>query len=789
MQKKILFVFMCALLFAACSTFSANPTPTPSATTTPTLAPEPSPTPEPTDEPTPVFTSDPYHDGILARRNGDYARAAAAFQLVLNSNPASDLQAEAQYRLAEADWLNNQDAQAIPIFSAYLQANASGARAPEARYLLADAYRATKDYASAIANFKLYRDQSPALVGDTDATIADVLVLMGDTDHAIAQYDLALKDAMLAPSTRMSILMRVADVHLGRNEQALAAARYDAAYALAGDARTKADLDLRAGEAYDVANQRDTALARWNDAINKYPDQPGAYKALVDLVNRAAPVDDYTRGLVDYYAAAYDAAIAAFERFVPKADAAQAGDARYFIASSHSRKGEYSAAIADFDTIIKTMPNHKRVPDAYFGKAASTAALGKLDDAVAVYKKFAATFPESDRADDALWSAALLYDSAHRYTDAIPLFEAYQAKYPARERAADALFWAGFDYYRAKDYKTAAARWQTLVKGYAQSTFYPRALFWLGKTAQAQTQATAAKNYWTQASAASGYYAWRAKEMLNPPKASNGYDLARYAMDSATDRAEFEKWLAGWSKANANGALDATTRGDPLFKRGAELVRLDRTVEARRQFAALIDAKKDDARVLYALALYLRDNNQYSLSMDCADKIAVLAQVAGAPAAPRMLWTLRYPTYYADLVVAEAQKNGLDPNLYFGLIRQESSFNAWITSSADARGLGQIVPATGKEIAQKLGVKNFSLDQLYLPYVSVRFGVWYFAQELKTWQEPIYAMAAYNAGAGRVQRWQKPDLDFAVEDIDIAESALYVRIVYANWKQYQQLYK
>ncbi|MCI0477780.1 MAG: lytic transglycosylase domain-containing protein, partial [Anaerolineales bacterium] len=174
---------------------------------------------------------------------------------------------------------------------------------------------------------------------------------------------------------------------------------------------------------------------------------------------------------------------------------------------------------------------------------------------------------------------------------------------------------------------------------------------------------------------------------------------------------------------------------------------------------------------------------------DGAEKIARLADEAGAPPAPRLLWLWRYPTHYADLVVAEAQANKIDPLLYLALIRQESSFNPWATSSADARGLGQIIPGTAREIAQRLNVKNFALDQLYLPYISVRFGVWYFARDLKEFDEPIYALIAYNAGGSRVKQWQKPDLDYAVEEIDISETALYVRIVYSNWKQYQSLYK
>ena len=789
MRKKILFLLALGALGIACSPSPALPTPV----TTPTrAAPIETATLDFTEPPTPVFSSDPFNDGLIARRNGDYRRAIAAFQRILDSNPALELGREARYRLGEAYWLYNDDARAINTLLAYVQGNPNGARVPEARYLMADAYRAQKDYANALEQFRLYRDQSPTLVGDTDAAIADVLVLLGDTPNALAQYDRALQDANLANGTRVNILMRAADVHLGRTEPALAAARDDAALAVAFDARTKADLLWRSGEAYAAANKLDLAIARWNEAITKYPEQKGAYQSLVDLVNRNAAVDEFQRGLVDFYAASFDAAIAAFRRHLQNPGTLRDGDARYYIASSYARQGAYSQAIAEYDALIKALPaqRDKRVPDAYLGKAAADAAIGKLDDAVAVYRKFVTAFPDDALADDALWRAALLMDRAKRYGDAADLYEELQAKYPTRERAAEALFWAGFAHYHAGDFKTANARWQTIVKNYAQSPFYPRALFWLGKTAQARGLTNDAKNYWTQAASLNnGYYSWRAKDALTPPKNNIAYDLARYAMETPQERAEFEKWLAGWrGEGPVVAAVDAATRDDLRFRRGAELLRLDRTVDARREFVALIEAKKGDPRTLYALALYLRDNNLFSLSLDCAEKIARLATEANAPPAPRLLWLWRYPTYYADLVVTEAKTNGIDPLLYFALIRQESNFNPWAVSSADARGLAQVIPTTAREIAQRLNAKNFSLDQLYLPYISVRFGVWYFAQELKEFDEPIYALSAYNAGAARAKQWQKNDLDYAVEDIDISETALYVRVVYSNWRQYQSLY-
>ena len=791
MKNRIAFLLLLGTFLTACSTVTAllpNPTPTATATpvTTPTRPPEPSPTP------TPAFSSNPYNDGMTARRNGDYARAVAAFQFVLQSNPAPDLAAETLFRLGEAYWLDDQDTQAITTLNTYLQTNPSGTHAAETHYLLGDAYRVLKDYPNALAQLRAYRGLTQTLAGDIDASIADVMALAGDTDNAIKQYDLALKDTTLADSTRLSILMRVADVYLGRTQPALAAARYDTAYAIAGDARTKADLDLRAGEAYAAASQLSLAIARWDDAITKYPDQPGAYKSLVDLINRSAAVDEYQRGLVDYYAGAYDAAIAAFSRYLND-NGTRPGDAHYFTAASYGGKGAYSQAVNEYASLIKSLPKDKRMPDAYLGQAGALGILGKVDDAVATYKKLAAAFPDSSQASEGLWRAASLLDRVNRYADAANVYQELQTKYPSNSHADDALFWAGLDYYQIKDLKNTVALWQKLTKSYTKSTFYSRALYWLGKVAAAQGQNTAAKNYWTQAAALpSDYYTWRASEQLAPTKLNTSYDLTRYQMDTTADRADFEKWLASWSKSSTSlppGQLDTATRNNLHFKRGAELLRLDRTVDARREFQTVIANNQTDPHALYALALYFDENNIYSLVVDCGERIAKLATNAGAPDAPRLSWMFRFPTYYADLVVPQAQANKVDPLLYFALLKQESSFNPWSTSSAGARGLGQVMPATGQDIAQRLGVKNFSLDQLYLPYISIRFGVWYLAQDLNRFNEPIYALAAYNAGTGRVKDWQRSDLDLAVEEISLSETSLYIRIVYSNWRQYQQIYK
>ncbi len=149
-----------------------------------------------------------------------------------------------------------------------------------------------------------------------------------------------------------------------------------------------------------------------------------------------------------------------------------------------------------------------------------------------------------------------------------------------------------------------------------------------------------------------------------------------------------------------------------------------------------------------------------------------------------------YPTYYADLIVPYAQRNGFDPAVFFGLVRQESTYNPLAKSWVGAAGLTQVMPATGTGIARDLGVKNYKQSDLNKPYVSIRFGTYYLGQLFKYFDgNALYSLAGYNAGPGNAKKWMRPDVDVAVEIIHLSESYLYVRTVYAQSNQYLEIYR
>src|SRR6185295_7121920 len=90
--------------------------------------------------------------------------------------------------------------------------------------------------------------------------------------------------------------------------------------------------------------------------------------------------------------------------------------------------------------------------------------------------------------------------------------------------------------------------------------------------------------------------------------------------------------------------------------------------------------------------------------------------------APDQFWELMFPLPFRGDLVRQSTVSNLDPNIVAGLIRQESEFNPKVISRANAYALTQIVPATGRELARKAGIKQFSTNMLFQPTTNLRLG-------------------------------------------------------------------
>ncbi len=154
----------------------------------------------------------------------------------------------------------------------------------------------------------------------------------------------------------------------------------------------------------------------------------------------------------------------------------------------------------------------------------------------------------------------------------------------------------------------------------------------------------------------------------------------------------------------------------------------------------------------------------------------------------------RYPMPFKNAVVARARQIGLDPAYVYGLIRQESRFIMDAKSHVGASGLMQVMPATAKWTAKKIGIENFQAKQITDRDTNIAIGTGYLKLVLDNFGGSMpMAAAAYNAGPGRPRIWRgqtgAPMLDAAIwaENVPFPETRDYVKKVLSNTTNYAAL--
>jgi soluble lytic murein transglycosylase len=162
-----------------------------------------------------------------------------------------------------------------------------------------------------------------------------------------------------------------------------------------------------------------------------------------------------------------------------------------------------------------------------------------------------------------------------------------------------------------------------------------------------------------------------------------------------------------------------------------------------------------------------------------------------------------YPFAFRNAIESEAKKNGLNPYLIAGLIRQESAFLMKAVSTSQAQGLMQMIPPTALEVAQELKVKNFNAATIFEPKMNIQFGTHYIAKMIRNYENNIpLGLAAYNAGPVRLKKYlvsrnDTRDLsrlstnDFNselwIEELPWFETNIYVKSILRNAITYQIL--
>ncbi|MCF8152312.1 MAG: transglycosylase SLT domain-containing protein, partial [Sulfuritalea sp.] len=223
----------------------------------------------------------------------------------------------------------------------------------------------------------------------------------------------------------------------------------------------------------------------------------------------------------------------------------------------------------------------------------------------------------------------------------------------------------------------------------------------------------------------------------------------------------------------------AVASANPAFQRALALIRLDMRIEGVREWVWSLRGMDD--RALLAAAEFARRHEVWDRAINTADRTLLQHN-----------YGLRFIAPFSDQVRPKADELALDNGWVYGLMRQESRFIMNANSSAGAKGLMQLMPATARWVAKKINLTDFSQSRVTEMDINVTLGTNYMKMVLDSLDNhPVLASAAYNAGPGRARKWRADHaLEGAVyaESIPFSETRDYVKKVMSNAVYYNTLF-
>ncbi len=329
------------------------------------------------------------------------------------------------------------------------------------------------------------------------------------------------------------------------------------------------------------------------------------------------------------------------------------------------------------------------------------------------------------------------------------------------------LWRLGWQAYVQRDYPVAIGYWSELESTYPYTSEARSGRYWTGRAHEALGHTS------------------RAREILEEIIASDIEDFySRHASARLSHKV-----------IEPSGDITNPTEPwpeDPLLERALWLSDLGLEELALIELEAL-EGRADQRAQWAAEAIILARNGR---RRDSIRSLARAFPALGRPnqaIVPEDALRLYYPLDFRNIIERYAADKNLSPYLVFAMIRQESAFDVEAKSWAGARGLMQLMPATGRELAQRMGLR-YSTDRLSDPDFSVRLGTSYYSQVLDMFNgNHELALAGYNGGPYRIKKlWRQagsnPELDTFLENLGLEETKTYVKRILLFEYSYKRLY-
>ncbi len=368
----------------------------------------------------------------------------------------------------------------------------------------------------------------------------------------------------------------------------------------------------------------------------------------------------------------------------------------------------------------------------------------------------------------------------------LPLYGACAATFPNDPKAAWCHWRIAFDSYR-HDNSDAYDLLRTHIQKYPASNDVDDALYFFGRLAQRKGQNGVARACYDEVinRFPNTYFSIVARERLKDP-----------AIESAVPDSATTAFLhaISWPAPPEFPSFTPAKTAEARLERAQllQLTGLTDYAEGELRFAANNDEGQQN---LYAfeLAKLAASHDSADTAMRYIKHYAPGYLYMPLDQAPVAFWKLAFPIPYRASIESRSRQEGLDPYLVAALIRQESEFNAKVISHANAYGLMQVLPSTGRDLARHFRVRRYHSSQLLIADRNIQFGTYYFRNLLNSFDgRADLALASYNAGAGRARLWQswgpyREPAEF-VETVPFHETRGYIQIVLRNADVYRRLY-
>ena len=501
------------------------------------------------------------------------------------------------------------------------------------------------------------------------------------------------------------------------------------------------------------------------DALNRLKRLVRANKTL-----KLTPTDRLNCGLVSFSHKQWKTAVADLELIPKTVDLNLRAHALYLIGRSYQGRKWYNTAIKKFNAVIALGDENEYLTRATYQIAQCHRRKGHIRTAISKFESFVKTYEWSELVDDALYDIAQLREKQGKselVLDAYTRLIKVAPKSPYADLASWRTGWKRFDERR---YEESYNAFKGLKENFPGNRYAMGAHFWMAKIRERQNKpALARKLYKEVAEARYWYYSARAKALLG---------LATSELEpKAVQDAELPKRQASPQQVSV-------------------LMKLRLYEDAIAQLNEHINTfPLSEQECFYDLITCYEGLAMYDKARKVSEKS--LESPAFANATREDLEKLHqklYPRYYADTVEKYAKLYDVDTFLIAAMILEESRYNAEAVSWAGAIGLMQIMPATGRELAQQLKIRRFRTSMLKQPDVNIQMGTKYIGYLNSLFNDnAMLVTGAYNGGPGRMKRWVASkniaDIDEFVEKIRIRETRLHIKKVIDSYDHYVEIYK